>query len=503
MIQQNIDILMQRALEGRPRAALDAVAAAAARLTGCPSALVSIVEEQRQWFPAMAGIVATETPIEQSFCRWAVAQDSMLVVPDASADARFAEIPTVAGPGPNGEPPIRFYAGEPLRVSVEPGQKPVPIGALCVVSGAPRELDDHCRELLEGLGRAASELIQARVNTVTAEDMARALHETLAARDRFQRQLQQAERMTRVGSWRLALPSQQAEWSDQIFVIHELPSGSVKALEDALGYYPEPDRTILERALGNTIQTGAPFDLTLDFVTARGNPRKVRVMGDVERENATLVAVIGAMQDVTERYEVERRLRKRADTDELTRIATRRRFNEYCDALLMDSAGDQPPLALALIDLDHFKQVNDRFGHNCGDRVLLRAATALTSDWLANCFPARLGGDELVLLITDPALISDLPGTVRRLLDELVLPIPGSGGLHSTATIGVCLHRAGAINRSDLMSLADEALYAAKDRSRGTAAINIAGDGEDAPMVTEAMIMVDPSSRQPGDPPLR
>lgn len=64
MIQQNIDHLMQRALEGRPRAALDAVAAAAARLTGCPSALVSIVEEKRQWFPAMAGIVATETPVE-------------------------------------------------------------------------------------------------------------------------------------------------------------------------------------------------------------------------------------------------------------------------------------------------------------------------------------------------------------------------------------------------------------------------------------------------------
>jgi len=419
--------------------------------------------------------------------------DRLMVVSDATRDPRFADNPLVTD-----DPRLRFYAGQPLRVQMAPELPPIPIGALCVVAPEAREMDEDAQAVLAGLGLAASELIQARVARLAAEDMARDLEQTLAARDRFQRQLQQAERLARVGSWRLSLPDLRTEWSEQVYAIHELPTADSESLVDALRFYPAPDRAMLEEALAKTIGTGASFDVELDFITARGRARRVRAIGELEREHGAPVAVIGAFQDVTDRYEVEQRLRSRADTDELTRIATRRRFNEYCDALLARADTRESPMALALIDLDHFKQVNDRFGHASGDRVLLRAAAALSSNWLANCFAARMGGDELVLLITDPALLADLDTTVLHLLEDLVLPIPDSGGLQTSATIGVCLNPGGVITRGQLMSIADEALYAAKRNGRGTAAI--ASEGAMRALALPATGSAQPEAKRPSLP---
>jgi PAS domain S-box-containing protein len=100
----------------------------AATLCEAPIALVSIVETERQWFPARTGIDARETPRTSSFCAHAMLRDDIMLVGDASTDPRFAGNPLVVGP-----PNIRFYAGAPL-VSPEG----TPLGALCVIDQEPR-----------------------------------------------------------------------------------------------------------------------------------------------------------------------------------------------------------------------------------------------------------------------------------------------------------------------------------------------------------------------------
>ena len=101
----------------------------AAALCDAPIAMVTIVEQERQWFPACTGIAAQAGSSRGSFCAHAMHHDDIMVVPDASLDPRFADNPLVTGP-----PYIRFYAGAPLR-----DDRGVPLGALCIIAPQPRQ----------------------------------------------------------------------------------------------------------------------------------------------------------------------------------------------------------------------------------------------------------------------------------------------------------------------------------------------------------------------------
>ena len=114
--------------EAKPDPALDALVAEAAAAFGVPTALVSIVDQDRQWFPARTGMSAASTPRSISFCGHALNASEPLVVPDATADGRFAGNPLVLN-----EDGIRFYAGAPLFTPA--GH---PLGTLCLIDRKPR-----------------------------------------------------------------------------------------------------------------------------------------------------------------------------------------------------------------------------------------------------------------------------------------------------------------------------------------------------------------------------
>ena len=118
---------------------LDRIVALACSVLGMPIALVSLVDRDRQWFLARRGLAATETPREMAFCAHAIADDRVLMVPDARDDARFAANPLVLA-----EPRIRFYAGAPLR-SPE-GHN---LGTLCVIDREPRRLEPRQLQQLQ------------------------------------------------------------------------------------------------------------------------------------------------------------------------------------------------------------------------------------------------------------------------------------------------------------------------------------------------------------------
>jgi len=108
--------------------AFDHITRLASRLFRTPIALVSLVDDERQWFKARVGLDCSEYPREHAFCAHAIQHDAVFVVPDARADPRFAENPLVTG-----EPHIRFYAGAQLRASLGPK-----LGTLCIIDSEPR-----------------------------------------------------------------------------------------------------------------------------------------------------------------------------------------------------------------------------------------------------------------------------------------------------------------------------------------------------------------------------
>jgi diguanylate cyclase (GGDEF)-like protein len=128
--------------------AFDRVTRAALQLLDTPIALISLVEQDRQWFKSCIGLTVHETPREVSFCAHAILQDEPFVVEDALADPRFADNPLVLR-----APKIRFYAGRPLR-----NAEGFAVGALCVIDRKPRRLSGEQRETLDDLGHWAEAL---------------------------------------------------------------------------------------------------------------------------------------------------------------------------------------------------------------------------------------------------------------------------------------------------------------------------------------------------------
>jgi len=133
--------------------AFDELVRTAADLCDAPIALISLIDEHRQWFKARVGLQVKETPREHAFCAHAIATpNETMQVADATQDERFASNPLVTG-----EPGIRFYAGAPLVTS--DGQ---PIGTLCVIDRVPRQLDPQKLEMLRFLAQQVVTRLEER-----------------------------------------------------------------------------------------------------------------------------------------------------------------------------------------------------------------------------------------------------------------------------------------------------------------------------------------------------
>lgn len=241
----------------------DRVTRMAKRMFRVPTALVSIVDENRQWFKSAQGIDACETPRNVSFCGHAILGEDIFLVKNALDDERFADNPLVAG-----DPNIRFYAGCPLRAG--DGAK---VGTLCIIDSEPREFDH----------------------------------------------------------------------------------------DDAV-----------------------------------------------------------ALRDLAAMVEGELSAFQAATTDELTKISNRRGFLQLAQYGLNFCVRHNQPAALAFIDLDRFKPINDTFGHAEGDLALAAFAEVMCASFRSTDLFARLGGDEFVVLLTGAKKADALAVLEKfgRLLDD-------------------------------------------------------------------------------------
>jgi two-component system cell cycle sensor histidine kinase/response regulator CckA len=164
--KQRLKVLWQYdVLDTVPEEVFDDLTELAARICEAPIALISLVDENRQWFKSKVGLTVKETSRDISFCGHAIEQDDLFIIPDATRDARFAHNPLVTS-----DPKIRFYAGAPL---VTPDGHA--LGTLCIIDKVPRQLRKEQQQALRVLARHVMTQLELRrhARELTAAHQAR------------------------------------------------------------------------------------------------------------------------------------------------------------------------------------------------------------------------------------------------------------------------------------------------------------------------------------------
>ncbi len=300
-----------------------------------------------------------------------------------------------------------------------------------------------------------------------------------AEAERSSQMLRRTGQLANIGGWELELATMRLEWTEQVFHIHELDPATPLRLERAIDFYAPEARSTIQAAVEAGARDGTPWDLELPFITARGDPRWVRTQGVAVCEDGRPVRLLGAFQDITEKkvndlelQRVNEQLVRLSTTDALTEVGNRRLFDQTLKAEWQRAARRAAPVALLMIDVDHFKEYNDHYGHPAGDEVLRQIARIVgDSVRRGGELVARYGGEEFVLLL--PGADLDAARVVAERCRQSIADAKIEHRASATAawvgvSIGVASHVASsAVDCNMLVDTADAALYRAKRCGRG------------------------------------
>lgn len=184
-------------------------------------------------------------------------------------------------------------------------------------------------------------------------------------------------------------------------------------------------------------------------------------------ENGTITNFIANFTDLSERKEAAERLAHLAHHDPLTDLLNRHALEKHLDTTLASAKRDGNCVALVLIDMDRFKDINDSLGHHVGDGLLIQISERLKESVRASDIVARLGGDEFVVVLQDienPMAVAGIVSKLRRNVSE---PYDVTGhSLYSTPSIGISMFPGDGGDAETLMRNADAAMYHAKSQGR-------------------------------------
>ncbi|WP_131115615.1 sensor domain-containing protein [Lichenihabitans psoromatis] len=275
---------------------------------------------------------------------------------------------------------------------------------------------------------------------------------------------------SRVGIWDVDLLTNERRWSVELKAMLGLHK-DVKESEALLfQLVHHADRGIVEEAHRATFlqTTGFPSIIFRIHRADTGEERWIQSRGRaVVDQTGKPIRRNGTFQDITDQKRMEVRLWQAANEDSLTKLPNRYRFNIDLETAIANAETHEQRLALFIVDLDRFKEVNDTLGHDVGDQVLRSVASRLLCLKRDNMTVARLGGDEFAVLLTNAGSAAELETEAANLIRALIKPISiSSGALNCVSSLGVAIYPDHDIDGRELLKNADLALYSAKRAGR-------------------------------------
>ena len=301
-----------------------------------------------------------------------------------------------------------------------------------------------------------------------------------------QTKLDYAQKLARIGNWELDLQTKELSWSQEFGRMFNLDNSHAKHYWNTLlDRIDENDRQSVQILTEQSVEKGEPFSVEFSVRLEESTEmRRMRLEAEpfaTDRSKAC-THMLGTVQDITDRVLAQEQIHNLAYYDVVTGLPNRAQLNERLSRTLRSAERNESKFAVLFLDLDHFKQVNDTYGHDVGDELLQEVSERLTdvvrdSDSIArphqidddeNRFTvARLGGDEFVVLLGDINRAEDAARVAERIAESVGKPYYLAGSnMNVTTTIGISVYPADGADCETLLKNADVAMYHAKQSGR-------------------------------------
>lgn len=276
--------------------------------------------------------------------------------------------------------------------------------------------------------------------------------------------LEKAQEIGNIGYWRANFASEEIHWSNEIFRILGLDKSAIEPSFSIIERAIHPDDHSRVMASFRRARVSGSHDVEHRIIRPDGEVRWIHQLAGY-RDRGDKQIMVGTVRDVTEQKNYQRELERLNITDELTKVHNRRHFISQLRKNLA-AWHQQSRICLAIIDIDHFKLINDQCGHAQGDHVLKSVARFIVEQLRPGDEFARIGGEEFALLLhrVEGADAKRRLNAIRQLISELAFEHEQQQ-FQVTVTVGMTMLMAEDLG-DDVLHRADEALYEGKRAGR-------------------------------------
>ena len=239
-------------------------------------------------------------------------------------------------------------------------------------------------------------------------------------------------------------------------------------------FLTENSKLLFNKLLIDLNTTSQIEGVTLELICKDGNRFHVSLSASGIKDRNRLVVARTTVFNISERVKLEKRLEKIANTDSLTGAKNRRYFFELAESFFPPNVPNSKMVAALMFDIDHFKTINDTYGHKAGDTILQSFTQALQQNIGEDTLFARIGGEEFAILchLDSPQATIDQAEKLRQIIENLIIKINDHTSISITVSVGCCHQRADESDIDQLMHQADTALYQAKLAGRNRVALH-------------------------------